>query len=84
MVCMADPPLVVVFGCDRARITIEEAEREDWPRVYIRAGGVAALCDGNSFWRLLAEGPVVGIFESRLEGHAVLEAYDEARRRRPH
>jgi hypothetical protein len=35
------------------------------------------------FWQLLAEGqPVIAYFEDHLEGHAVVEAYSEARRRR--
>jgi hypothetical protein len=79
-----DGPLVIVFGCDRASITVAEAVREDWPRVYVSAGGVAALCAGRTFWDLLAEGPVIAYFENRLEGHAVVEAYAEARRRRLH
>jgi hypothetical protein len=75
---------MVVFGADRAQITVGEAEAEDWPRVYVRSGGVAALCDGTTFWKLLSKGPVIAYFENRLEGHAVVEAYAEARRRRLH
>jgi hypothetical protein len=83
-VCMSGRPLMIVFGADRARITEAEAEREDWPRVFVRAGCVAALSADRRFWELLSEGPVVALFEDHREGHAVLEAYTEARRRRLH
>jgi hypothetical protein len=75
-------PLMIVFGCDRARITVEEAEREGWPKLFVPDGGVDALCNGTLFWRLLEKGPVIAYFANRLEGHAILEAYSEARRRR--
>ena len=42
-----------------------------------RAGGVAAFCADQTFWRLLAEGPVVCVFENHIEGHAIIEAYGE-------
>jgi hypothetical protein len=85
--CMAeaDDPLMIVFGAGiEQRITFAEVERSDWPRLFVRRGGIAAFCADQTFWRLLADGPVAVCFEDRIEGAAILEAYVEARRRRLH
>ena len=84
MTCIHKPPFMVVFGSDRYEITVAEVEREDWPRVFVRRGGVAAFCTADTFWRLLDRGPVVAVFEDRVEGCAIIEAYAQARRRRLH
>jgi hypothetical protein len=85
MICEVDDPLMVVFGSDaEGPIAVAEVERSEWLRFYIRAGGVAAFCADQTFWRLLAEGPVVCVFEDHIDAHAIVDAYLEARRRRLH
>jgi hypothetical protein len=81
MMRMAEPPFENVFGADRAQITKADLEREDWSRLLIPAGEAGAICAGTTFWHLFEKGPVVAVFEDRLEGHAILEACAEARRR---
>jgi hypothetical protein len=79
------PPLIVVFGVDaEGPIAVAEVDRGDWPKVFVARGAVAEFCADNTFWKLLAEGPVVCVFENHIEGHAIIEAYAEVRRRRLH
>jgi hypothetical protein len=83
MICEGDGPLLVVFGAGvEGPIAVAEVERSDWPRRFVRRGGIGAFC--ADFWRLVAKGPVAVWFEDRLEGYAIVEAYAEARRRRLH
>jgi hypothetical protein len=77
----AEFPVMVVFGAAR-EIAVDEVEDNGWPRLYVPRGGIAALAADRTFWRLLDEGPVVVAFEDRIEAHAVLEAFTEAKRRR--
>jgi hypothetical protein len=40
---------------------------------------VGAFCADQTFWQLLVEGPVAVWFDDRIEAHAIIEAYSEAR-----
>jgi hypothetical protein len=78
-----EAPVMVVFD-ETGTITADEIEGNDWPHLHVKRGAIAELCASSMFWRLLAEGPVCVWFEDRLEAHAAIEAYSEARRRRAH
>jgi hypothetical protein len=71
----------IVFGAEH-EISVAEIEDNALPRLYVRRGGIAAFCADPTFWRLLDAGAVCVAFEDRLDAHAVLEAFTEAKRRR--
>jgi hypothetical protein len=76
----AEPPTVVVFGGTGTVRAVTGDEVEE-AHLFVRRGGIAALCGDRTFWQLLACGPVVVEFECHREAHAIIEAFAEAQRR---
>jgi hypothetical protein len=82
---IAEAPLMLVVYADRVEIAPPAEKLGDAPRLYVRRGGLAQFCADSTLWRHLSEGKPVAIsFEDANEAHAVIEALQESRQRKPH